>query len=402
MKRVVVTGMGIVSCIGNSPEAVTESLKHGRSGISFQPDYAELGFRCHVAGKPNIDAADHLDRKALRFMSDAAIYAAIAAQQAMEDAGLTRADLANGDTGVVAGSGGSSASDIVEGTDIFRSKGLRRLGAYRVPRAMGSTCSANIANTFGIRGVSYSMSSACSTSAHCIGHGAELIQLGKQSRVFVGGGEQLHWSQTMQFDAMGALTTRFNHTPDQASRPYDVSRDGFVIAGGGGMLVLEDYDLAKARGAKIYAEITGYGASSDGYDMVAPSGEGAQRCMQLALRNVKDPIDYINTHGTSTPLGDTVELEAIANVFGEQRPRLSSTKSLAGHSLGATGVQEAIYCLLMMQHGFVTGSKNITELDPKATNANIIQQTENAELRTVLSNSFGFGGTNASLVFSKL
>ena len=402
MKRVVVTGMGIVSCIGNSPEAVTESLKHGRSGISFQPDYAELGFRCHVAGKPNIDAADHLDRKALRFMSDAAIYAAIAAQQAMEDAGLTRADLANGDTGVVAGSGGSSASDIVEGTDIFRSKGLRRLGAYRVPRAMGSTCSANIANTFGIRGVSYSMSSACSTSAHCIGHGAELIQLGKQSRVFVGGGEQLHWSQTMQFDAMGALTTRFNHTPDQASRPYDVSRDGFVIAGGGGMLVLEDYDLAKARGAKIYAEITGYGASSDGYDMVAPSGEGAQRCMQLALRNVKDPIDYINTHGTSTPLGDTVELEAIANVFGEQRPRLSSTKSLTGHSLGATGVQEAIYCLLMMQHGFVTGSKNITELDPKATNANIIQQTENAELRTVLSNSFGFGGTNASLVFSKL
>jgi len=402
MKRVVVTGMGIVSCIGNSPEAVTESLKHGRSGISFQPDYAELGFRCHVAGKPNIDAADHLDRKALRFMSDAAIYAAIAAQQAMEDAGLTRADLANGDTGVVAGSGGSSASDIVEGTDIFRSKGLRRLGAYRVPRAMGSTCSANIANTFGIRGVSYSMSSACSTSAHCIGHGAELIQLGKQSRVFVGGGEQLHWSQTMQFDAMGALTTQFNHTPDQASRPYDVSRDGFVIAGGGGMLVLEDYDLAKARGAKIYAEITGYGASSDGYDMVAPSGEGAQRCMQLALRNVKDPIDYINTHGTSTPLGDTVELEAIANVFGEQRPRLSSTKSLTGHSLGATGVQEAIYCLLMMQHGFVTGSKNITELDPKATNANIIQQTENAELRTVLSNSFGFGGTNASLVFSKL
>ncbi len=402
MKRVVVTGMGIVSCIGNSPDAVADSLKQGRSGIAFQPDYAELGFRCQVAGKPQIDAADHLDRKALRFMSDAAIYATIAAQQAMEDAGLTKADLANGDTGVVAGSGGSSASDIVEGTDIFRSKGLRRLGAYRVPRAMGSTCSANIANTLGIRGVSYSMSSACSTSAHCIGHGAELIQLGKQTRVLVGGGEQLHWSQTMQFDAMGALTTRFNQTPDQASRPYDTQRDGFVIAGGGGMLILEDYDLAKARGAKIYAEITGYGASSDGYDMVAPSGEGAERCMQLALRNVPTQVDYINTHGTSTPLGDTIELDAIQRVFGQHKPLLSSTKSLTGHSLGATGVQEAIYCLLMMQHGFVAASKNISQLDPKAANANIVQQTRNAELRTVLSNSFGFGGTNASLVFSKL
>lgn len=402
MKRVVVTGLGVVSCIGNDSKQVTESLRTGRSGIRHNSEYAELGFRSQVSGQPTIDTSEHIDRKALRFMGDAAAYATISMQQAINDAGLTPAEVSNERTGVVAGSGGASTSDIVAGADILREKGIRKLGAYRLPRAMGNTCSANIATTFSIKGVNYSISSACSTSAHCIGNGMELIQLGKQDRVFVGGGEQVHWSQTMQFDAMGALASKYNDTPESASRPYDTNRDGFVVAGGGGMLVLEDYEVAKARGAKIYAEVTGYGATSDGYDMVAPSGEGAERCMRMAMNNLEKPVDYINTHGTSTPAGDMVELAAITKVFGAQKPKISSTKSLTGHSLGATGVQEAIYCLLMLEHGFIAGSQNITELDPEATESNIIQQSEKADLQTVLSNSFGFGGTNACLAFSKL
>lgn len=402
MKRVVVTGLGVVSCIGNDSKQVTESLRTGRSGIRHNSEYAELGFRSQVSGQPNIDTSEHIDRKALRFMGDAAAYATISMQQAINDAGLTRAEVSNERTGVVAGSGGASTSDIVAGADILRQKGIRKLGAYRLPRAMGNTCSANIATAFSVKGVNYSISSACSTSAHCIGNGMELIQLGKQDRVFVGGGEQVHWSQTMQFDAMGALASKYNDTPESASRPYDTNRDGFVVAGGGGMLVLEDYEVAKARGAKIYAEVTGYGATSDGYDMVAPSGEGAERCMRMAMNNLEKPVDYINTHGTSTPAGDMVELAAITKVFGAQKPKISSTKSLTGHSLGATGVQEAIYCLLMLEHGFIAGSQNITELDPEATESNIIQQSEKANLQTVLSNSFGFGGTNACLAFSKL
>ena len=402
MKRVVVTGLGVVSCIGTNKEDVVTSLKQGKSGIRHNPEYAELGFRSQVSGQPDIDTAEHIDRKALRFMGDAAAYATIAMQQAIADAGLSADEISNERTGVVAGSGGASASDIVMGADILREKGVRKLGAYRVPRAMGSTCSANIANAFKIKGVNYSISSACSTSAHCIGNGMELIQLGKQDRVFVGGGEQLHWSQTMQFDAMGALSSQYNDNPSEASRPYDADRDGFVISGGGGMLVLEDYEIAKSRGAKIYAEVTGYGATSDGYDMVAPSGEGAERCMRMAIQNIDGNVDYINTHGTSTPAGDMVELEAINRVFGEQQPKISSTKSLTGHSLGATGVQEAIYCLLMLENNFIAGSQNITKLDPKAIDQNIIQRTQDADLRTVLSNSFGFGGTNATLAFTKL
>ncbi len=402
MKRVVVTGLGIVSCIGNNQTEVLDSLKNGTSGISPMPDYKELGFRSQVAGKPQINVESYLDRKTLRFMGEASAYAAIATQQAILDAGLEAHEVSNDRTGVVAGSGGASTSDVIEGADILRSKGVRKLGAFRVPRAMGSTCSANIANTFKIKGVNYSISSACSTSAHCIGHGMELIQLGKQDRVFVGGGEQLHWSQTMQFDAMGALSSKYNDKPATSSRPYDAQRDGFVIAGGAGMLVLEDYEIAKARGAKIYAELVGYGATSDGFDMVSPSGEGAERCMKMATAHLPFTVDYINTHGTSTPAGDMVELSAIGRTFSESNPLISSTKSLTGHSLGATGVQEAIYCLLMMHENFVAGSKNIDDLDPEAAGFNIVHESRKVELQSILSNSFGFGGTNACLCFAKL
>ena len=402
MKRVVVTGLGIVSCIGNNQKDVQHALAHGQSGIKHREDFAEMGFRSQIAGTPELDFTAHIDRKALRFMGDAAAYATVSLQQAIADAGLESHEISNERTGVVAGSGGASSSDVVQAADLLRQKGVKKLGAYRLPRAMGSTCSANIANHFAIKGVNYSISSACSTSAHCVGHGMELIQLGKQDRVFVGGGEQLHWSQAMQFDAMGALATQYNQCPEKASRPYDANRDGFVISGGGGMLVLEDYDVAKARGAKIYAELVGYGATSDGYDMVAPSGEGAERCMRMAIQNLHQPVDYINTHGTSTPAGDLVELNSIKRVFGNSHPKLSSTKSQTGHSLGATGVQEAIYCLLMMDKSFIAGSKNIEKIDPEATEFNIVQQTEHQELNTVLSNSFGFGGTNACLAFSKL
>lgn len=402
MKRVVVTGLGIVSCIGNNQTEVLDSLKNGTSGISPMPDYKELGFRSQVAGKPQINVESYLDRKTLRFMGEASAYAAIATQQAILDSGLEAHEVSNDRTGVVAGSGGASTSDVIEGADILRSKGVRKLGAFRVPRAMGSTCSANIANTFKIKGVNYSISSACSTSAHCIGHGMELIQLGKQDRVFVGGGEQLHWSQTMQFDAMGALSSKYNDKPATSSRPYDAQRDGFVIAGGAGMLVLEDYEIAKARGAKIYAELVGYGATSDGFDMVSPSGEGAERCMKMATAHLPFTVDYINTHGTSTPAGDMVELSAIGRTFSESNPLISSTKSLTGHSLGATGVQEAIYCLLMMHENFVAGSKNIDDLDPEAAGFNIVHESRKVELQSILSNSFGFGGTNACLCFAKL
>lgn len=400
-RRVVVTGMGITSCIGNNKQDVAFALRHGKSGISHQPDYAELGFRSQIAGKPNIHLEDHIDRKALRFMGDAAAYTAYAMAEAIKDAGLSAEEVSNERTGVIAGSGGASASDIVEAADILRQRGVRKLGAFRVPKAMGSTCSANIANLHKIKGVSYTITSACATSTHCIGHGMELIQLGKQDRVFVGGGEQLHWSQTMQFDAMGALSSQYNSDPAKASRPYDANRDGFVIGAGGGMLVLEDYEVARARGAKIYAELVAYAATSDGYDMVSPSGDGAERCMREALRQANRKVDYINSHGTSTPAGDMVELAAIGRVFDPQTP-VSSTKALTGHSLGATGVQEAIYCLLMLEEGFMAGSANIETLDNQGLDYNIVRQSQDFPLKTVLTNNFGFGGTNASLIFSRL
>lgn len=403
MRRVVITGMGIVGCLGNNKEEVLESLKLQRSGISFQPDYEAMGFRSHVAGSPNIDLSEHIDRKLKRFMGDSAAYSYLSMKQAIEDAGLPESVVSHPRTGLVTGSGGASSSDIVESVDILREKGIRKVGPYRVTRTMGSTTSANLATPFSIKGVNYSMTSACATSAHCIGHAMELIQWGKQDVVFAGGGEEEHWSLTAQFDAMGALSSKYNDTPASASRAYCSTRDGFVIAGGGGMLVLEEYEHAVARGATIYAELTGYGATSDGADMVAPSGEGAIRCMKMALEMAGNPtIDYLNTHGTSTPAGDITELNAVGEAFGSQRPPISSTKSLSGHSLGAAGVQEAIYALLMMKHGFITGSANIEALDEGAQGFDIVTSNREAELSTVMSNSFGFGGTNATLVFNKL
>jgi 3-oxoacyl-[acyl-carrier-protein] synthase-1 len=403
MKRVVVTGLGITSCLGLDADTVTESLKLGRSGIRFKQEYADMGFRSHLAGSVDIDFKEHIDRKMLRFMGDAACYAYLSMQQAIEDAGLTEEQVSNPRTGLVMGSGGASSSNQVEAADILREKGVKRVGPYRVTQVMGSTTSACLATPFKIKGVNYSMSSACATSAHCIGNAMEQIQLGKQDIVFAGGAEEEHWTMSSLFDAMGALSTKYNDTPEKASRAYDADRDGFVIAGGGGVLVLEEYEHAKARGAKIYAEITGYGATSDGYDMVAPSGEGAMRCMQLASETVKNPIDYINAHGTSTPVGDLAELGAIKKTFGDNIPIVGSTKSLSGHSLGAAGVQEAIYCLLMMEHDFIAASANIENLDPEAVGVPIIRERkDNAGLRTVMSNSFGFGGTNASLVFEKV
>lgn len=403
MRRVVITGLGIVGCLGNNKEEVTDALRAGRSGIRFVEAYKEIGLRSHIAGQPQINLDDHIDRKLRRFMSDAAGYTYLSLQQAIADAGLSDEQVSHPRTGLVAGSGGVSSSDIVEAVDILREKGIRRVGPYRVTRSMGSTVSANLATPFSIKGVNYSLTSACATSAHCIGHAMELIQWGKQDIMFAGGGEEEHWSLTMQFDAMGALSTKYNDTPESASRPYDASRDGFVIAGGAGMLVLEEYEHAKARGAHIYAEITGYSATSDGDDMVAPSGEGAERCMREALAMAGSPeVDYLNTHGTSTPAGDICELKAVQRAFDGQMPPTSSTKSLTGHSLGAAGVQEAIYCLLMQQNGFMTASANITDPDPEAAGLPLVRETRAADLNTVMSNSFGFGGTNACLIFRRV
>lgn len=402
MKRVVITGMGIVSCIGNDKETVLESLREGRSGIKFQESYKEMGFRSHVAGSIDIDLKEHIDRKTLRFMGDAAAFAHIASTAAVKDSGLTEEQMSNPRTGLIMGSGGASSANLIEAADILRDRGLKRVGPYRVTQTMGSTVSACLATPFKIKGVNYSISSACATSAHCIGAAMEQIQLGKQDVVLAGGGEEEHWSLSCLFDAMGALSTKYNDTPEKASRAYDADRDGFVIAGGGGCLIIEELEHAKARGAKIYAELTGYGATSDGYDMVAPSGEGATRCMQQAMATVDGPIDYINSHGTSTPVGDLAELGAVQNVFGDNSPAISSTKSLTGHSLGATGVQEAIYSLLMMENDFICASANISTVDEKAQGLDIVlERRDNAKLNRVMSNSFGFGGTNATLIFDR-
>jgi 3-oxoacyl-[acyl-carrier-protein] synthase I len=403
MKRVVVTGMGIVSCIGNDIASVLSALRTGTSGIQYNPSYAEQGFRSLVSGSVNIDLAAHIDRKQLRFMGDAAAFAYIAMQQAITDSGLSPEQVSHERTGIIMGSGGASTASVVEAADLIRSKGVKRAGPYRVTQTMGSTASACLATPFKIKGVNYSISSACATSAHCIGNAMELIQLGKQDVVFAGGGEEEHWSLTGLFDAMGALSTQYNDTPSAASRPYDAERDGFVIAGGGGCLVIESLDHALARGATIYGELTGYGATSDGYDMVAPSGEGAVRCMRQAMAMCdQSPIDYINSHGTSTPVGDVAELRAVREVFAQGSvPPISSTKSLTGHSLGATGVQEAIYSLLMMQHNFIAASANVKTLDDEAVGMPIVTQTREARLNKVMSNSFGFGGTNATLIFQR-
>jgi 3-oxoacyl-[acyl-carrier-protein] synthase-1 len=402
MRRVVITGMGITSCLGNDLDTVSSALREGRAGIRHLPDHAEAGLRSHVGGNIELDLDAQIDRKVKRFMSDASAYAYIAMRDAIADAGLDEAQVANPRTGLIAGSGGGSSQWQVESADILRARGVRKVGPYMVPRTMCSTVSACLATAFQIKGLSYSLSAACATSAHCIGAAADLIRHGVQDVMFAGGGEDLHWSMSVMFDAMGALSTRFNDTPASASRPYDKDRDGFVIAGGGGMLVLEDYDHAVARGARIYAELVGYGVTSDGADMVAPSGEGAVRCMNMAMEHLTAPIDYLNTHGTSTPLGDVTELKAVREVFGENIPPLSSTKALSGHSLGAASVHEAIYCLLMMRDGFIAGSANIGELDPLVEGFPIVQQTQSAQLDTVMSNSFGFGGTNAALVFSRI
>ncbi len=402
MKRVVVTGLGIISSIGNNKTEVLDALRQGRSGIEFCQEYADLGFRSTVHGPIRLKPEEHIDRKIVRFMGDGAAFNYLAMQQAIADAGLSREQFSNPRVGLIVGSGGASTENVVLAADLLRTKGLRKVGPYMVTRTMSSTNSACLATPFGIKGVNYSISSACSTSAHCIGNGAELIQMGKQDIVFAGGGEEVHWTMTLVFDAMGALSSKYNDTPHTASRAYDATRDGFVISGGGGVLVLEELEHARARGAKIYAELSGYGATSDGYDMVQPSGEGAVRCMQQALQTIQQPVDYINTHGTSTPVGDVRELEAIKEVFGAKVPPLSSTKSLTGHALGAAGVNEAIYALLMMENNFIAASANITQLDPAAAGMPIVQtRRDNVTLNTVLSNSFGFGGTNACLVFQR-
>jgi 3-oxoacyl-[acyl-carrier-protein] synthase-1 len=402
-RRVVITGLGIVSCLGNDAESVTQALYEGRSGISSRQEQIDVGMRSHVAGAPEIDIPSLIDRKQLRFMGDAAAYAFISMQQAIADSGLEESDVSNVRTGIIAGSGGASSASQTEAADILRDRGLRRVGPYRVTQTMGSTVSACLATPFKIKGVNYSISSACSTSAHCIGNAMEQIQLDKQDVVFAGGGEELHWTLSCLFDAMGALSTKYNDSPQRASRAYDADRDGFVIAGGGGMLVLEELEHARARGAKIYAEVVGYGATSDGYDMVAPSGEGAVRCMQQALATVDGDVHYINAHGTSTPAGDIQELKAVREAYdGCHIPVIGSTKSLSGHSLGAAGVQEAIYSLLMQQNDFIAASANIETLDPEAEGLPIaLQRQDNVDLQRVMSNSFGFGGTNASLVFQK-
>ena len=410
MRRVVITGIGIVSSIGNDAAAVTRSLRDGRSGIVAAPDYAELGFRSQVKGAVDIDLSEHIDRKQMRFMGEGAGYAVVAMQQAVADSGLEKSDISNPRTGLIAGSGGPSTANMLTAFDTTREKGPKRVGPYMVPRCMSSTVSACIATFFEIKGVNYSISSACSTSAHCITAGADAIRYGMQDVVFAVGGEELHWTLSVLFDAMGAMSSKYNDTPQLASRAYDADRDGFVIAGGGGMVVLEDYEHAKARGAKIYAEIVGYGANSDGYDMVAPSGEGAQRCMKLALdgfsgKGLEMPVDYINAHGTSTPVGDVKELEAVQAVFGPRGylPVVTSTKSLTGHSLGATGVQEAIYTLLMMQNNFIGASINIENPDPAIGDIPVPRERlDDKTINLALSNSFGFGGTNATLALARI
>ncbi len=402
MRRVVITGIGIISSIGNNKNEVLESLREGKSGIAFSEEYAELGFRSHVHGAIKLDLTELIDRKKLRFMGEAAAYNYLAMQQAIEDSGLSEGDVSNPRSGLIVGSGGASNKNIVLAVDTMRSRGAKRVGPYMVPRTMGSTTSANLATAFKIEGINYSISSACSTSAHCIGNAMEQIQLGKQDVMFAGGGEEVEWSMTVLFDGMGALSSKYNDAPQTASRTYDVKRDGFVISGGGGVVVLEELERAQARGAKIYGEVVGYGATSDGYDMVAPSGEGAARCMKLALETVDASVDYINTHGTSTPVGDVKELEAIRNVFGDNVPPFSATKSLTGHALGAAGVNETIYSLLMMEHNFIAASANIDELDPAAAGMPVVQQRQDdVTLNCVMSNSFGFGGTNATLVVKR-
>lgn len=402
MRRVAVTGLGIVSSIGNNKEEVLDSLKEGKSGIEFCEEYKERGLRSHVHGSVDIDIDEHVDRKIRRFMGDGAAYNYIAMQEAIDDAGLDDSDVSNEKTGMIMGSGGPSTKNLLLAWDIARERGPKRMGPYMVPRTMSSTNSATLATPFQIKGVNYSISSACATSAHCIGNAAELIQWGKQDVMFAGGGEELDWTMTSLFDAMPALSAGYNNTPQKASRPYDVNRDGFVIAGGGGVVVLEELDRAKARGANIYAELVGYGATSDGFDMVQPSGEGAVRCMKIATDVLNMPVNYVNVHGTSTPVGDIKELEALKEVFGDHMPTISSTKSLTGHSLGATGVHEAIYSVLMMQDRFISASANIEELDPGAEGMPIARERiDDVDLDCVVSNSFGFGGTNASLVFKR-
>ena len=402
MRRVVITGIGIVSCLGNNKAEVLDSLKNGRSGIRFNEEYAELGMRSHVSGSVQLDTAELIDRKLFRFMGDSAAFAYIAMQEAIEDAGLTEEQISNLRTGIVAGSGGGSPQDQLESNDIAREKGVKRVGPYRVPRTMASSVSACLATAFKIKGINYSISSACATSAHCIGNAAELIQMEKQDLIFAGGSESEHWTLSHQFDAMGALSSKYNDSPGKASRAYDADRDGFVAAGGGGMLVVEALDHALQRGAKIYAEVTGYGATSDGHDMVAPSGEGGARAMQIAVANLEGPVDYINAHGTSTPAGDITELNAIRSVFADNIPTINSTKSLSGHSLGAAGVHEATYSLLMMENDFIAASANIENLDEGAEGFPIARERkDNLKLNRIMSNSFGFGGTNACLVFDR-
>jgi 3-oxoacyl-[acyl-carrier-protein] synthase-1 len=403
MRRVVVTGMGIVSSIGNNTQEVVASLREAKSGITAGPEQKEYGFRSQVQGRPDIDLDALIDRRAKRFMGDTAAYAFVSMQQALQDSGLEEKDIVNERTGLIVGSGGPSVDVIVKAADITRENhSPKRIGPFAVPKAMSSTCSAVLSTWFKIKGVNYSISSACSTSAHCIGNAAEMIQYGKQDIVFAGGSEQLDWELSALFDAMGAMSSKFNNTPERASRAFDKDRDGFVIAGGGGVLVLEELEHAKARGAKIYCELVGYGATSDGYDMVAPSGEGAIRCMKQAISTVNGPIDYVNAHGTSTPVGDVTEIKAMREVFGERMPLVNSTKSLTGHSLGAAGAQEAIYSILQMRNGFIAESANIDELDPEIGDAPVVRsRIDGAKLERVLSNSFGFGGTNASLVFQR-
>jgi 3-oxoacyl-[acyl-carrier-protein] synthase-1 len=402
MRRVVISGLGIVSSLGNSAQEVSDNLLAGKSGIQFCEDYAEIGMRSHVAGRVHIDAKELIDRKAYRFMGDAAAFSYIAMQQAIEDAGLDPEEIKSPKVGLITGSGGGSPANNILAAEIAKERGVKRIGPYAVPKTMGSTTSACLSTLFGIQGTSYSISSACSTSAHCIGHAADLIRSGRHHTVFAGGGEEEHWTMSILFDAMGAMSSKYNDTPTKASRTYDANRDGFVIAGGGGILVLEDMEHAIARGAKIYAEVVGFGATSDGYDMVAPSGEGAVRCMQQAMEYVDGPIDYINTHGTSTPVGDVKELEALKTVFGDKMPYITATKSLSGHALGAAGVHEAIYSLLMMQAGEIAASANIEDLDEVAQGLPILRENLKTNIKTIMSNSFGFGGTNATLVFQAL
>ena len=403
MKRVVVTGIGIVSCLGNNQSEVYDSLLNTKSGIHFSEEYKKYNFKSQICGIPKIKVEDHIDRKIIRFMGEGSAYNYIAMKEAVTDSGLEEKDVSNETTGIIMGSGGPSVKNVVHAVDSTREVGPKKMGPFVVPRTMASTVSATLAVPFKIKGVNYSISSACATSGHCIGNGMELIQTGKQKIVFAGGGEEIHWAMSAMFDAMTALSSKYNETPETASRPYDKTRDGFVIAGGAGVLVLEELDHAKARGAKIYAELTGYGVTSDGYDMVAPSGEGAIRCMKMSLKTARNKIDYINTHGTSTHVGDITELRAVKETFGDQIPKISSTKSLTGHPLGAASVHEAIYCLIMMKNNFIAASANITEMDDEAKKFPIVTKVEkNVTLNSVMSNSFGFGGTNATLIFEKI